>query len=249
MRLTKHVEANPCVNGRDFVVGDVHGCFRTLEALLDQISFRPRRDRLFSVGDLIDPGPHSLEAVDWLVDGRMMSATMGNHENALIGFLMGWSQAVYEPWWRNLTNDQRWIATLRSMPLAITVETAHGDVGVIHAGPVYRDWGRTVEDLKHARAEAIHTALLGGYEGAGATWRGKRGTSVKGARAIITGHHPRSHVDADGNWWQIDTGAGTPGGRLSLVQVDCDPIVATTLDVIASEQVRPAPTTAREPLP
>ena len=66
---------------------------------------------------------------------------------------------------------------------------------------------------------------------------------------MITGHLPRADVEADGNWWQIDAGAGTPGGRLSLVQVDCDPVVATSRDVVAGEQVRPAPTTAREPVP
>ena len=48
--------------GRDFVVGDVHGCFRTLERCLRQVRFDRDRDRLFSVGDLVSRGPHSLEA-------------------------------------------------------------------------------------------------------------------------------------------------------------------------------------------
>ena len=171
--LTTRIEANKC--GRDFVVGDVHGCFRTLEALLEEVSFQTGRDRLFSVGDLIDRGPHSTDAIEWLVDGRIHAATMGNHENALIGFLMGRSTDVYEPWWRNLADRARWLETMGSMPLAITIETAHGDVEVIHAGPVYRNWTRTLEDLNRKREDAIHTALLGGYGGAGATGRGKRG--------------------------------------------------------------------------
>ena len=246
--LTKRVAMNAAVNGRDFVVGDVHGCFRTLEQLLARVAFESGRDRLFSVGDLVDRGPHSEVAIEWLVEGRFTAVTMGNHENALAAYLLGRSQAVYEPWWRDLIDDQLWIAALRSMPLAITIETAHGEAGVIHAGPIYRNWTRTVEDLNGKHEDAIHTALLGGYEGAGATWRGKRGTDVKGARAVITGHRPRSEVEADGNWWQIDTGAGTPGGRLSLVQIDCDPIVARTVDVVASERVRAATTTAEKPL-
>ena len=234
---TRRIESNH--TGRDFVVGDVHGCFRTLEALLEEVSFRPGRDRLFSVGDLVDRGPHSTDAIEWLVDGRIDGATMGNHENAVVAFLMGRSAAVYEPWWRTLDHCDRWIATIRAMPLAITVETRYGDVGIIHAGPIYRDWLRTVEDLELRRDEAVQTALLGGYEGADATWRGKRGADVKGVRAVITGHQPRAEVEADGNWWQIDTGAGTPGGRLSLLQVDCDPIVATTVDVVECERAAP----------
>ena len=51
-------------HGRDFVVGDVHGCFRTLERALTELQFDPTRDRLFGVGDLVARGPHSLEAVD-----------------------------------------------------------------------------------------------------------------------------------------------------------------------------------------
>ena len=245
--LIRRIDANR--RGRDFVVGDVHGCFRTLEALLEEVSFRPGRDRLFSVGDLINRGPHSLEAMDWLVERRIDDSAMGNHENALVAFLMGRSAGVYEPWWRTLDDRDLWIRTIRAMPLAITVETRCGDVGIIHAGPIYRDWLRTVEDLELRHDEAVQTALLGGYEGAGATWRGKRATEVKGVRAIVTGHHPRKDVGRDGTWWQIDTGAGTPGGRLSLVQVDCDPIVATTLDVVASEEVRPVPTSAQQPRP
>ena len=234
--------------GRDFVVGDVHGCFRTLEALLDEVRFQPGRDRFFSVGDLIDRGPHSTDAIEWLVDGRIDGATMGNHENALIGFLVGRSTAVYEPWWRNLADRPRWIEAMASMPLAITIGTAHGDVGVIHAGPVYRNWTRTLEDLNRKREDAIHTALLGGYEGAGATWRGKRGTEVTGARAVVSGHHPRKEIGRDGTWWCIDTGAGTPGGTLSAVQIDCDPIVATTVDVVECERATPrAPQNRRCP--
>ena len=36
--------------GRDFVVGDVHGCFRTLDRALTALAFDPSRDRLFGVG-------------------------------------------------------------------------------------------------------------------------------------------------------------------------------------------------------
>ena len=53
-------------NGRDFVVGDVHGCFRTLERALTELKFDPACDRLFGVGDLVNRGPNSNEAVDWL---------------------------------------------------------------------------------------------------------------------------------------------------------------------------------------
>jgi len=42
--------------GRDFVCGDIHGCFDQLEEKLSQVNFDKSTDRLFCVGDLIDRG-------------------------------------------------------------------------------------------------------------------------------------------------------------------------------------------------
>jgi bis(5'-nucleosyl)-tetraphosphatase (symmetrical) len=61
------------------VVGDVHGCVRELERLLAMAGFDPARDELWSIGDLINRGPHSLETLRlWRdVGGR---AVLGNHD-------------------------------------------------------------------------------------------------------------------------------------------------------------------------
>ncbi len=40
--------------GRDFAVGDIHGCFEHLSRSLKAIDFDEGVDRLFSVGDLVD---------------------------------------------------------------------------------------------------------------------------------------------------------------------------------------------------
>ena len=52
--------------GRDFAVGDVHGCFTRLQDSLGRMGFDASRDRLFSVGDLVDRGPESEAALEWL---------------------------------------------------------------------------------------------------------------------------------------------------------------------------------------
>ena len=70
-------EVNP--RGRDFVVGDVHGYFRTLARALVYLEFDMDRDRLFGVGDLIGRGPHCREAARWL-DTRFCAVAMGNWE-------------------------------------------------------------------------------------------------------------------------------------------------------------------------
>jgi serine/threonine protein phosphatase 1 len=52
--------------GRDFAVGDIHGCFSKLDAALCQVRFSPVHDRLFAVGDLVDRGPESAQVLEWL---------------------------------------------------------------------------------------------------------------------------------------------------------------------------------------
>ena len=68
MGVYQKVKANE--TGRDFVVGDVHGMFDSVETALAKVDFHPERDRLFSVGDLIDRGPQSKDVVRFLDSSR-----------------------------------------------------------------------------------------------------------------------------------------------------------------------------------
>jgi len=73
--------------GRDFVVGDLHGCFDLLERLLDRVSFDPGCDRLFSVGDMIDRGTDSLRCLQLLAE-PWFYAVQGNHELMMLNFFL-----------------------------------------------------------------------------------------------------------------------------------------------------------------
>ena len=74
--------------GRDFVVGDVHGCFDYLRAVLEHVQFDEVSDRLFCVGDLVDRGPQSEEAIDWIAK-PWFHAVRGNHEQMAIDVAAG----------------------------------------------------------------------------------------------------------------------------------------------------------------
>ena len=60
--ICKRFSANKA--GRDFFVGDIHGCFGLLEKTMEEHGFDETRDRIFSVGDLVDRGDRSEDAID-----------------------------------------------------------------------------------------------------------------------------------------------------------------------------------------
>ena len=80
----KFIQTIPAnVEGRDFVVGDLHGCFDELAKLMTYVKFDPQRDRLFSTGDLIDRGPRSEECLA-LLNKKWFFPVLGNHEDLML---------------------------------------------------------------------------------------------------------------------------------------------------------------------
>ena len=69
------------------VIGDVHGCLPTLEALLSQI---PEDVPLIFIGDLINRGPESLKTLRCVVEmGDRAHLILGNHEMHLLASAAG----------------------------------------------------------------------------------------------------------------------------------------------------------------
>jgi serine/threonine protein phosphatase 1 len=72
--------------GRDFVCGDIHGCFDELECELKNNHFNESCDRIFCVGDLIDRGPRSKDALEYY-QKDWFRTVKGNHEVNFSQFL------------------------------------------------------------------------------------------------------------------------------------------------------------------
>ena len=220
--------------GRDLVVGDVHGCFRTLERALSEIEFDPTRDRLFGVGDLINRGPCSEDALVWLEE-RFDVATLGNHDRWVREVLRAKARGTHArgPGWTRRVGRAdyaRWSRAFGRMPLALTIETAHGPVGVIHAQAPDPVWDRTLELLATGSDDIVDVAVLG-YAAEEEEARA-RARPVEGLRALVHGHWPVRDVETTLNRWNIDTGAGVAGlNRLSVLEVNAVRFRAWTFEV------------------
>ena len=221
--------------GRDLVVGDVHGCFRTLERALAELRFDAARDRLFGVGDLVDRGPHSAEALVWL-ERRFEAVVMGDRERPLLDWLDPYrrSSPVHRPQWLARvprSQRRRWRQAVARMPLAVTIETHHGPVGVVHADVPHLDWAVATAMLEAGALHHVDVALLGIDADELEVLR-HRSQRVEGLRALVHGHFVVDAVQRLANRWNVDTGASFPGrDRLTLLHVNARRIRPYTFDV------------------
>ena len=92
-----------------FAIGDVHGCFDKLEAILlacDRVR-AGREVRYVFIGDYIDRGPDARKVIDLLMDKQLSEGSRfvclrGNHEQMLIvAAAEGRSDRDLMTWWAN----------------------------------------------------------------------------------------------------------------------------------------------------
>jgi serine/threonine protein phosphatase 1 len=148
-------------SGRDFVVGDLHGCFTQLRTELEARHFDPQRDRLFAVGDLVDRGPQS-DSVLEAVEQFGIKSVKGNHEEVILRWHAGEEQALSllgngADWLLDRADDREWVKAIAtymaSLPYLIEIETEHGLVGIVHADSPVSDWNRLVADIERERSD------------------------------------------------------------------------------------------------
>lgn len=133
--------------GRDFVVGDLHGCFDELMDMLEKIGFDKSVDRLLSVGDLVDRGPKNMECAN-LVWEDWVKAVRGNHEDMMIHTVLDNDQNAKDTW---LWNGGLWSAGYHETELQIAAQRLNQLPLVIVVGQGTEDRFNIVHaDLMHS---------------------------------------------------------------------------------------------------
>ena len=174
--------------GRLLFISDIHGCFNSFEALLQELDFQ-LEDHLYILGDLIDKGPDSravIEKIIYLIaEGYHIVSLKGNHEDM---FLDGYESIEKEQRWKKgggqMMLSNYGIDTIhdippavkkiiQDMPLYLEVE----DVILVHAGFNF-DAGTPFQD-KHALLW-----IRDWYEKIDKDWLGDR--------VVVHGHTPQA---------------------------------------------------------
>jgi len=197
--------------GTDFFLGDLHGMYDMLFDKLAEVDFDFDKDRVFCVGDLADRGPDSVKCIE-LLSQPWFHCVLGNHEDFLLGY-GGFSL------WRDPRNGGQWSADISSEKLkelqdlveakcwnTLTVNTAYGTVGVVHAESARKWTDNCLLDRENnlwARSRIYHAP----------------GPTVTGVDIVVVGHTPVKKPMKLANVLYIDTGA-VFGEYLTLLSAD-----------------------------
>jgi len=140
-----------------YVIGDLQGCLTPLKRLLDHIDYQASTDKLWFVGDLINRGPESLEALRFVKSlGDDAITVLGNHDLHMLAVVRGIRKASGKDTLDDILSapdrDElcHWLC---HQPLLHTdKELGHT---LVHAG-IHPYW---TLNLAHQMADELHWAL------------------------------------------------------------------------------------------
>jgi len=194
---------------RTIIIGDVHGCYFELTALLDEIGVR-QDDRLVFVGDLITKGPANREVLEFVRRSRNCESVLGNHEHLLLRHYRGQKVPLTAAHYQTIAelgkkfgDFMEWIS---GFPLYLDL----GDYLVLHAGlrPGLKPAQQSVEDLTQLRT------LNGAHGGKSKSipWF----EAYEGEKIAVFGHWVFDRPLVRANAIGIDTGC-VYGGHLTAL--------------------------------
>ena len=140
-----------------YAIGDVQGCYSSLQQLTRTIRFNPDQDRLWFVGDLVNRGPDSLQVLRYIKNlGPAAITVLGNHDLFLLAVAVGAASLrrsdTVAPVLKAPDRDEL-LGWLRQQPLL----HREGNWLMVHAG-LLPQW--TVTEAQELAREA-ETALRG----------------------------------------------------------------------------------------
>jgi bis(5'-nucleosyl)-tetraphosphatase (symmetrical) len=145
-----------------YAIGDLQGCFDSLQQLIGEIGFREAEDRLWFVGDLVNRGPQSLEILRFVKSlGERAVSVLGNHDLHLLIVAEGQVKPHRKDTLGAILDapDRDELLTwLRGRPLM----HAEGEYSIVHAG-LLPSW---------SIAQALDLARETEHALQGSDWRG-----------------------------------------------------------------------------
>lgn len=200
---------------RSIFIGDVHGCARELERLLDSIQWSSS-DRVYFVGDLVARGPKSSDVLQ-IFRRIQAQGVLGNHEDRLLeardARRAGRAGPHLSPSHEHLMtrlSDEDW-ALLAALPLSLDVP--EHEVRIVHAGVV-----PGVPLAKQQRRDLLKMRALEPDGTATSSWRERSwAADYTGPPHVVFGHNALSGVQLHPHATGLDSACVYGGALTALV--------------------------------
>ena len=73
-----------------YAIGDIQGCYDSLQRLLEKLNFTPEKDQLWLAGDIVNRGKKSLKTIRFIKSlGDSATVVLGNHDITLLAMYYG----------------------------------------------------------------------------------------------------------------------------------------------------------------
>jgi serine/threonine protein phosphatase 1 len=205
-------------NQKTYVIGDVHGCYHTMIALIKKL---PKDARIIFVGDLCDRGLYSKEVIEYIINNNHES-TLGNHDyhfakhiyEVLEGKTTRWNKtpqggalATVQSYNHDRAALKRAIAWINTLPQYIEIDNYF--ISHAFALPYYQRRKKRAS-FKALLFNRLSTGLRDDYpweEG----WREYKVIN-------IFGHDDYNEVQIGKNYYGIDTGC-VYGRKLTAIEL------------------------------
>jgi predicted phosphodiesterase len=199
---------------RTLVIGDVHGCARELQDLLDACA-ASAADEVVFVGDLVAKGPDSCGVLRTLRQLRAR-AVRGNHDHAVLRWHEPIMQGTAPPRGTQHLNIARQLAAedwelLLSLPLVLPLPelsaiVVHG--GLVPGLALDQQSPELLMNMRTLRADGTGSRRAEDGDLWGAHW--------PGPELVLFGHHAMAGLQRHPHAVGLDTGC-VYGGRLTAV--------------------------------
>lgn len=226
----------PHLHGPFHIIGDIHGCFGELVALLRLLKYkvefnkqekrylveRPDDSTVVFVGDLVDRGPNSPEVMRLvmdMVDEGLAYCVSGNHDDKLLRLLLGRSVRVRHGLEVTVAQLKGYGKSFRDRMKKFLISLPHhiilddGRLVVAHAGLEEQMHGI---NTKGVRELCLYGPTTGETDDLGLPIRLDWAAEYCGKAIVVYGHTPVHEPLWRNNTINIDTGC-VFGGRLTAL--------------------------------
>lgn len=215
---------------RIFALPDVHGQLNLLNELFSKVNFDENKDKLITLGDMVNRGTHSFETFRKLTKIKNATHILGNHELSLIrAFEKHWSyynspgiDTGKDETWQNLVPIEELRNTLheytKKAAYTGTIQISNGTTfGISHGDAIHEQW--SPEGLDNLGKNKLKAMICTRARHLNLNRNQFQGV-IKGVDWTIHGHTINDKITTFKNSIFLDVGAGSTTRKRKLTILD-----------------------------